>query len=227
MSRAARGWQALAQHDTDTGKRNRKGEPIIIEGYMDKPKGMAQIAWERGFYRPDCDAGKMHGKACNEDDTSGPDRSFSLVYVLSSCWDFAHEKTALEEVVESRGHILRMCVKGHLELAGVGVEYAWGRSKQVYRRHINDRVASHLHTNIVKSFSRRPLKREVGMPELVPLSMGYIRKSGRKTRCFRSGYRDGAGTGHADIEKHIKERRAHRNIIDSEYKFCTEGVNDY
>ena len=65
------------------------------------------------------------------------------------------------------------------------------------------------------------------MPELVPLSMGYIRKSGRKTRCFRSGYRDGAGTGHADIEKHIKERRAHRNIIDSEYKFCTEGVNDY
>ena len=61
----------------------------------------------------------MHGKAYNEDDTSGPDRSFSLVYVLSSCWDFAHEKTALEELVESRGHILRMCVKGHPELAGV------------------------------------------------------------------------------------------------------------
>ena len=79
----------------------------------------------------------------------------------------------------------------------------------------------------MKSFSRRPLTRDTAMPELVPLSMGYIRKSGRKTRCFRSGYRDGAGTGHADIEKHIKERRAHRNIIDSEYKFCTEGVNDY
>ena len=167
----------------------------------------------------------MRGKAYNEDDTSGPDRSFSLVYVLSSCWDFAHEKTALEELVEARDHILRMCVKGHPEIAGVGVEYAWGRSKQVYRRQINDRVASHLHTNIVKSFSRRPLKRAEGMPELVPLSMGYIRKSGRKTRSFRSGYRDGAGSGHADIEKHVKARKAHRNIIDSEYKFCTDGVN--
>ena len=104
-----------SQNDTDTGKRNRKGEPVIIEGYMDKPKGMAQIAWERGLYRPDSAEGKMHGKAYNEDDTSGPDRSFSLVYVLSSCWDFAHEKTALEELVESRGHILRMCVKGHPE----------------------------------------------------------------------------------------------------------------
>ena len=31
----------------------------------------------------------MHGKPYNEDDTSGPDRSFSLVYVLPSCWDFA------------------------------------------------------------------------------------------------------------------------------------------
>ena len=65
----------------------------------------------------------MRGKAYNEDDTSGPDRSFSLVYVLSSCWDFAHEKTALEELVEARDHILRMCVKGHPEIAGVGVEY--------------------------------------------------------------------------------------------------------
>ena len=68
------------------------------------------------------------------------------------------------------------------------------------------------------------MQRAAGMPELVPLSMGYLRKSARKTRSFRSGYRDGAGGGHADIEKHIKERKAHRNIIDSEYKFCTDGV---
>ena len=104
---------------------------MTIEGYVDKPKGEAQIAWERGLYRPACAEGKMHGKPYDEDDPTGLDRSFSLPHVLSSCWDFAHEKPALEELVEMRGHILRMCVKGHPELAGVGVEYAWGRSKQV------------------------------------------------------------------------------------------------
>ena len=168
----------------------------------------------------------MHGKPYDKDDPTGLDRSFSLPHVLSSCWDFAHEKTALEKLVEMRGHILRMCVKGHPELAGVGVEYAWGRSKQVYRRHTNDRVASNLHSNIIKSFSRQPLERGDGMPEIVPLSLAYVRKSARKTRSFRAGYRDGAaaGSGHADIEKHVKERKAHRNIIDSEYNFCTDGV---
>ena len=85
---------------------------------MDKPKGVAHIAWERGLYRPDCDASNMHDKPHNEDDTldtSGPDRSFSqLVYIgsylLSSCWDVAREKTTLEQVVESRGHIPCGCV---------------------------------------------------------------------------------------------------------------------
>ena len=60
---------------------------------MDKPKGVAHIAWERGLYRPDCDASNMHDKPHNEDDTldtSGPDRSFSQLvyvgsYVFSSC----------------------------------------------------------------------------------------------------------------------------------------------
>ena len=47
-----------------------------------------------------------------------------------------------------------MCVKGHPELAGVGVEYSWGKSKQKFRRDINDRVALHLRANVVKCFSR-------------------------------------------------------------------------
>ena len=114
--------------DTPSGKKRKKnGEESITEGYVDKPKGMAQIAWERGWYAPD---GKMHGKAPDEDDATEK-KMLSLVYVLSNCWDFAHEKTALEDLFESRGHILRMCVKGHPELAGQGIEYAWGRAKQV------------------------------------------------------------------------------------------------
>ena len=41
-------------------------------------------------------------------------------------------------------------------VVGAGaVEYAWGKAnKQKFRRDINDRVAAHLHKNIVKCFSR-------------------------------------------------------------------------
>ena len=47
---------------------------------------------------------------------------------------------------------------GAVKAAVVGagaVEYAWGKAdKQKFRRDINDRVAAHLHKNIVKCFSR-------------------------------------------------------------------------
>jgi hypothetical protein len=49
-----------------------------------------------------------------------------------------------------------MCVKGHPELAGAGIEYTWGKAKQKFRRDVNDRVSAHLHRNIVKCFSREP-----------------------------------------------------------------------
>ena len=100
-----------------TSKRNKKGEAIIKEGYVGKPKGSRQIAWERGLHKPESE-GKMHGKKIDpENETADP--SLSLPHVLSNCWDFAHEKTALTRLFESRGQILRMCVKGHPELAGV------------------------------------------------------------------------------------------------------------
>ena len=52
--------------DTPTGKVNKKGEPIIREGYVDKPKGMRQVAWERGWHKPEGE-GKMHGDKIPEE----------------------------------------------------------------------------------------------------------------------------------------------------------------
>ena len=65
-----------------------------------------------------------------------------------SCTDFFNEKGALEDMVSSRGHVLMVSPKGHPELAGVGVEYSWGKSKMHYRRN-NDCVPAHLNVNIV------------------------------------------------------------------------------
>ena len=55
---------------------------VVKEGYVGKPKGMKQIAWERGLHKPESE-GKMHGDTILEDDES-KDRSLSLKYVLYS-----------------------------------------------------------------------------------------------------------------------------------------------
>jgi hypothetical protein len=182
------------------------GEPIIKEGYIGKAKGMKQIAWERGWYKP-ASEGKMHGKKVDEESTDDP--TLSLPHVLSTCWDFAHEKTALQEYVESRGHILRMCVKGHPELAGVGIEYSWGKAKQKFRRDVNDRKPGHLHRNIVKCFSRDA--------RFLPVSR--IRKFARKTRAYRRAYREGKSNSLASLEKLVKQYKQHRSAEVFDKKF--------
>jgi hypothetical protein len=144
--------------------------------------------------------------------TLSRDRTLSLPHVLQSCWDFAHEKTALQELVESCGHVLRMGVKGHPEMAGKGIEYCWGKSKQKFRRDVNDRVQAHLHANIIKCFSRSDA--------FLPLAR--IRKFARKTRAYRRAYRDGKPNSLADVERLIKVYKSHRSAEVFDKKFCHE-----
>ena len=177
---------------------------------MDKPKGMRQVAWERGWHKPEGE-GKMHGDKIAEDDETR-DRSLSLRHLLENCLDFAHEKTALQELLESRGHILRMGVKGHPEMAGKGIEYCWGKSKQKFRRDVNDRVQAHLHTNIVKCFSRAE--------GFLPLARA--RKFARKCRAYRRAYRDNQPNSMADVEKLMKVYKSHRSAEVFDKKFCHE-----
>eukprot|EP00981_Chlorochromonas_danica_P006701 scaffold1462_cov168-Ochromonas_danica.AAC.11 len=53
---------------------------------------------------------------------------------LDRCTDFSTEMTALEELVNSRGHLLLISPKCHPELAGCCIEYSWGTAKMFYRR---------------------------------------------------------------------------------------------
>eukprot|EP00733_Pompholyxophrys_punicea_P000124 Pompholyxophrys_punicea_v1_NODE_18_length_5920_cov_44.741176.p6 type:complete len:112 gc:universal NODE_18_length_5920_cov_44.741176:2643-2978(+) len=107
-------------------------------------------------------------------------------------------------------------------MAGVGIEYSWGKSKLEFRRRINDQIPANLHDNILKSLC----------PQVLPLSR--IRKFARRTRDYRQVYRifdiRHAATGsesledtctgsHSLIETMRKERKSHRNIVDLESKF--------
>ena len=92
-----------------------------------------QILRERGLYKP-----KRHGRQTQ----SVKDKHELLGHhhkivppdldahaVLSSCPDFAFERTALQNVIETRGHILLHSVVCTPETAGGGIEYAWGKLK--------------------------------------------------------------------------------------------------
>ncbi|KAJ1387814.1 hypothetical protein B484DRAFT_459831 [Ochromonadaceae sp. CCMP2298] len=63
------------------------------------------------------------------------DPALNANLVLSRCPDFASEVSALQELLESRGHILIVCVKCHPELAGCGIEYScWNAWNALWRR---------------------------------------------------------------------------------------------
>ena len=58
-----------------------------------------------------------------------------------------------EEKMVKRGHILLMSPKCYPDIAGCGIEYAWGYSKQKFLREKNDLVRqNNLHKNVRTSF---------------------------------------------------------------------------
>ena len=150
-------------------------------------KGMRQVLWERGLYEPGM---------VKED----------MMKALEKCHDFATEMTLLEKDIFERGHLLIMSPKGHPEIAGVGVEYAWGKSKREFRQ-LNDLVPKHLHKNILKAFECLDVQR--------------CCRFARKTREYKRAYARmhglfGAGEeekleGFAEVEKFVKAAKTHRS----------------
>ena len=116
-------------------------------------------------------------------------------YVLSNCRDFQNEITALQAKLAARGHILKMCVKCHPELAGCGVEYSWGKSKIHFRRH-NDCVAKHLFKNVLDALHASVL------------SLANAMKFARKARNYREAYKVGVSS-HVEVEQLYKVHKCH------------------
>ncbi len=98
--------------------------------------------------------------------------------VLSEQEDFQNERSVLEEIIFARGHILMLSPKCHPELAGLGIEYTWGKAKKAFRNIVNDCVGKNLHNNIMKSVSK----------DFIPLERVW--KFARRTRDYRRAYKD-------------------------------------
>ena len=113
------------------------GEIKLIPGYVGKSKDAGTYLLERGEldltvktvhkltkdnvekYRQ-CQCQTRMIKPCC--------RSRERVYLLSQQPDFLAQRSCLEELFFSRGHLVLFGVKCHPEIAGLGVEYIWGTS---------------------------------------------------------------------------------------------------
>ena len=121
---------------------------------------------------------------------------FNMDLVLSKQPDFAAAKSALEEFVSSRGHLL--------EITGVGIENGWAVAKQEFRCE-ND-------------FSVKTLSARV-QHALTMLTLPVIRNCARRARDYERAYRaldDGSGTElqHKQIEQMKKQVKHHRDALD-------------
>lgn len=113
-----------------------KTQGIVEEGFMNKPKGAAQIICERGFTDlegklPDGRKVSMNGTSSKDPVTSivTIDKTTSALSILKRCSDFQNEQTQMMFICSLLMVKLLLTPKCHPEIAGRGVEYAWGYSK--------------------------------------------------------------------------------------------------
>lgn len=117
------------------------GSNLPKEEWLNQPKEMKQILIERGLYNPNMNFRR---------DMEG---------ILESLPDFKNEKCALQNLIESRGHILIVSPKCHTELAGSGIEYAWGMA-QTYFEKLGEKNSKNIKEKVKEAISDKCLTLE-------------------------------------------------------------------
>jgi len=110
----------------------------VVEGWQGKAKGLLQVLWKRGFIdTTNLEKYTMNGRQ----DASGvlmPETS--LKGLMANCVDFEEEESLLQANGREMGVLVDRTPKCHCELAGEGIEYTWGCSKNYYRTlRLNDK----------------------------------------------------------------------------------------
>ena len=122
----------------------------IKPGWCHKPKGILQILFERGWTdhtlvkspRSMRYSKKGESKDMNVEtgEIQHEFKKYSLTHLLSKCKDFENQKTDLKQLCDEISEHIPNFVSVlfipifHCKMAGEGIEYSWGASKQYYRR---------------------------------------------------------------------------------------------
>ena len=129
---------------------------------------------------------------------------YSMKAVLGNCSDFKFVKSMIERALNARGHEVMLSSKFHAEVAGVGIEYDFGRAKWWYRK--NNRLS----TKSLKELSAASFASSV-------VSLKHTRKFARKSRDYMRAYRAGAKGLEADST--VSVLRTHRCALDTHHAF--------
>ena len=196
------------------------------EGWMGKPKGLLQILWERGFI----DENNLHlyslkGKKKQLDDNGKLQKEFeqySLRTLMSRCSDFANEKSAMEhlfmQLSEKGEQTLKMLTspKYHCELAGEGVEYAWGFMKRHFRNLC-------LKEKKTKEKFNKAVRDSVELVSVKNLIM-FAGRCRRYMVTYLNFEKEGRQKVTFDmIEKYTRQIKTHRNVADIEKAFIAKA----
>lgn len=199
--------------------------PVIKKGWEGKQKGLKQVLWERGFideslldeYRVTLE--KDENGAVVEDS-----EDYSMLFMMGTCIDFAEEKSALASVGERLGVEVYITPKFHAEIAGEGIEYAWGMAKGKYRRMpLADKKGK---KDKFQELVKACLSRNV-------LTTECIRKLSRRARAYicayyfiekNSGDDSSQVTTLPEIEALMKQFKTHRSALDFDRAFCEAQV---
>ena len=140
-----------------------------------------------------------------------------MYHILNQSDDFKNEKSQMKYILEDRLKVrLRMTPKCHPEIAGQGIEYAWGYAKLRFRQYVNDAEGSNLERNVRASLSTEVLTNE------------RISKFIRKSRDYKLTYLflvdsilgvKNCSYSHNIIEAITKKFKHHRSALDSDFKF--------
>lgn len=162
-------------------------DPTAVD-YVGQAKGLAQVAYERGLWRP----------GMVKHDAENVERS--LIHVLGKCADFQQEvMSILKEEILDHGHKCDFLPKFHCELNPI--ERIWAKSKW-YIRMWSDQTASTLKKLVLKSF----------LP-LVNLTVEHVRNFFRHTTKYAESYAKGDT---ALIAKMSVKKSSHRAVPLSE-----------
>lgn len=214
----------------------RRGIPLTFEvdnikkGWVGASKGMLQVLWERGWIDP----GKSpsyykaavpkgwkdnHGNLKPQNIERANQRVLPIM--LRQCEDFVNEITAMEELcnllsTSSSNVIILFSPKYHCELAGCGVELAWGFAKRYYRRKMIFKEKKNFKDSVDRS--------------LQVVSKAHCRRFLNRVRRYAEAYlcfhENGKDTTYDLIEKFVKVSKTHRSALDQEFGFLTREVDE-
>jgi len=213
----------------------------VKEGWMGKPKGMLQILFERGFIET---VGRRVEDVVRSFSLNGKKDNYgqiiagtSLKEMINDLPDFKTEITLLQLRAIQLNVQIQCSPKYHPEIAGEGIEYAWGISKNTYRKY------SVIDKKTREGF-RRLVKNSIN-PDTV-LTKERMRLFAKRQRRYILAYlgmehaKDSIVIPHVNQELHLPEmscqlvkrlvcifkhpHKSHRNILDQETEFLDSVV---